>query len=133
MNSLLIITAQALIEHSIGRPESDVAAACDAALHFLRTHGASPMQLRSFLQTVRRELRSGKYVLPATLSTPSGSAGASATAIASCVERTLDTRIELHERSDAALLGGALLAIGDERIDCSLRGTLQSLHHHLTA
>lgn len=132
MNALLTLTAQSLIEHCIGRPGSDIAAACDAALSFLRQQGWTDAQLRTLLPAVRRELRSGKQMLPATLTTPAGTAGAAAGKVQSSLERTLDIRIELTETTDATLLGGATLAVGDERLDASLRGALQGLERHLT-
>lgn len=131
MNTLLTLTARTLIEHSIGRSENEVAAACDAVLEFLRKHGTSPMQLRRFVTTVRRELRAGHQLASAVLTTPSGSAGESAKAITSSLERMLATRVELSECADRDLLGGALLAVGDERIDRSLRGALTALQIHL--
>lgn len=133
MNSLLTLTAQTLIEHSIGRSESDVAAACDSALAFLRTHGASPMQLRGFVTAVRHELRAGHQLTSAALTTPTGSAGESAKAITSSLERLLAARVELSECADQDLLGGALLAVGDERLDFSVRGALHSLQAHLSS
>ncbi len=132
MNALLTLTAQSLIEHCIGRSGSDVATACDAALSFLRKQGWTDVQLRTLLPAVRRELRTGKRIVSATLVTPAGDAGAAKDAIMSSLERTLSTRVELDERADSTLLGGAVLAVGDDRLDVSLRGALVNLQYHLT-
>ena len=132
MNTLLTFTARTLVEHCSGLSEAQQASACDVALQSLTQKGCSQLQLRSFLRAVAREIRTQKRVIPARLSTPAGHAGADKARILSVLEKTLSTTVELSEHADPLLLGGATLAVGDERLDVSLRGALRQLHCHLT-
>lgn len=52
--------------------------------------------------------------------------------VAALQQRT-GKRIELHERVDAALMGGAMLRIGDTVMDGSVRGRLRQLRDRLMA
>ena len=132
MNNLLTLTVQTLVEHCADRPESEQAAACDAALQFLVQNGFSLTALQALPKAVAREMRTRKKIVPARLSTPTGHAGAAAPRLVSALEKTLNARVDLTEQADPLLLGGATLAVGDERLDASLRGALKQLHSHLT-
>jgi len=133
MNALLILVARTLVEHSTDHPQSDCAAACDVALQFLKSRGISAGGLRELRAAVRRELSRRQRLSSAVLRTPQGSSGAAHKGIHSTLEQTLGTCVNLEEHADASLLGGALLSIGDERLDVSLRGSLQHLHRHVAA
>ena len=133
MNTLLAMTARELVEHlATARSQDDVVAACDGALAFLRQQGYSPMQLRKLLPAVRRALRANARVTAARLTTPAGHTGEAASRIALSLTGVLHVKIELTEDTDPGILGGAMLAVGDERLDGSIRGALTQLQNHLT-
>ena len=132
MNALLTLTARELVGHlATVRSDDDIASACDGALTFLRQQGCSPMQLRTLVPAVRRALRAHARVVPAHLTTPAGHAGEAASRIASSLTGALHAKIDLTEHADPGILGGATLAVGDERLDVSLRGALRQLEYHL--
>lgn len=131
MNALLTLAAQVLVEHTANRPEVEVAAACDEVLQFLARQGCSSTFLNSFPKVVRRELQRRGRALFALLSTPGGASGAARSTLLATLEKTLAASVELEEKADATLLGGAVITVGDERLDMSLRGALQHLSHHL--
>lgn len=131
MKQILSLTAVALVEYCARRPPHEVAAACDAALTFLTERGYLPAMLRRFRQSVEREVRRRGGGGAATLSTPQGDAGAQRSQIVSALERRLGATVELFESREPALLGGAVLALKDDRLDASLRGALDHLSMHL--
>lgn len=131
MNALLTLAARTLVEHCAGRPPDEQAAACDAALHFLAQQELSPSALRGFLIAVRRELTMHPKIIPALLTTSTGHAGAAKASILSALEKTMDATVDLTEHHDPTILGGALLAVGDDRLNTSLRGALLQLQNHL--
>jgi F-type H+-transporting ATPase subunit delta len=52
-------------------------------------------------------------------------------ALAASLGRRTGKRIELHERVDSALMGGAVVRLGDTIIDGSVQGRLRRLREHL--
>ena len=130
MNALLTLAARELVAHCTGKSDQEIVAACDGALHFLQEHGFSRTTLRLFPRAVRRELRS--QAIPSCITTPRGEGGPAKARILSALTGALGTEVELSEEVDPALLGGATLAVGDERLDRSLRGALRQLECHLT-
>lgn len=133
MNAALTLAARTLVEHlRSGMSQEEMAAACDAILHSLHDWGLSRSQIAQFPKVVAQELRRHGPV-GAILSTSSGNTGASAPAIAAALEKSLGRSIDLEESSGESLIGGALLSIGDERLDFTLRGALQQLATHLSS
>ncbi len=126
------IIARALIETCQTLPESDIAAAVDAAIHLLFENGLSK-DVRSFSRTVKDVFEREFSVAEATLLTTSGDASGSEGSIVEALEKTLGKHVDLNVSKDASLLGGALLHVGDERFDATLRGALQKLQQHLSA
>jgi F0F1-type ATP synthase delta subunit len=80
-----------------------------------------------------REAR-GKHgkTVSIVLMTPTGDLGASRRAMLEALEKLSGREAELEEQADPSLLGGAVLAYGDERFDASLRGALDRLQSDLT-
>lgn len=131
MNTLQAL-ATATVDIARPLPQEDLPALADAALRLLEHHGLAP-KCTTFLRLLHRILRKEKTALPLTLATPSGNAGPHRESIASLTRTATGKPVELQESVDPTLLGGALIAYGDERFDASLRGSLTSLHRHLSS
>lgn len=88
-----------------------------------------------FLKSVRREL--SKYVqgevVTVTITTPSGQSGSLAEEVQRMLAERLHHPIEIVEKADPTLLGGAVISFGDEQIDLSVRGSLQQLSGHIAS
>lgn len=67
------------------------------------------------------------------LTTPTGKSGAHRDAIAHALGQALGRKFSLEEQTDASLIGGAILAIGNDHYDHSLRGALEQLRARLGA
>lgn len=87
-----------------------------------------------FLRSVRDGLNRHvtKEIVTATLVTPSGSAGALAEHVQKALSAQLGQPVELTERADPTLLGGAVLRYGDRQLDLSIRGGLDQLSSRLS-
>lgn len=131
MNTLQAL-ATATVDIARPLPQEDLPALADAALRLLEHNGLAPKRT-TFLHLFRRIMRKEKTTLPLTLATASGNAGPHRESIASLTHAATGKLVELQESVDPTLLGGALIAYGDERFDASLRGALGSLHHHLSS
>lgn len=131
MSAVLAMVARALVEHCDGKTQHEISSACDGALQFLRQHGASHAKIRGLPAAVRRQFSALRRTA-AFIVTASGSVGSARHSILSVLERTLGGTVELEESADASIMGGAVLTIGDDRFDGSVRGALVGLQHHLT-
>lgn len=129
---ILPALAQATLDTARTIPVKDLPALADAALRLLDQQGLSAKKTL-FLRFVQRAVVRDNPMLPLSLATPSGSAGKHAESIASFLRLSLGKPVDIRESADAHLLGGALLAYRDERFDASLRGSLSSLHRHLSS
>lgn len=129
---ILQAIAQATVDVAVTTPHKDLSALADAALRLLEQKGLAPKRTM-FLRLLRRTFMKKKTVLPLTLATPSGNAGPHRESIASLTHTVTGKPVQLQESVDQTLLGGALIAYGDERFDASLRGSLTSLHRHLSS
>lgn len=107
------------------------AAAIDAAYAMLEQSGQQA-DAHALTRALREELAKRGNVVRAVLITPTGKAGPLAKKVASMLEKKLGRDIELVERADSNLLGGAVLTYGDSRIDLSLRGMLDDVRTHLS-
>ncbi len=106
-------------------------AALDAAYEMLKAEGLENEAAR-FAQDLRAELGAHQSTVNATLVTPSGDAGdAVIKNIQASLEKKLGRPVELAQRADKTLIGGAILEYGDARIDMSLRGALDEARQHM--
>ncbi|MFA6039182.1 MAG: F0F1 ATP synthase subunit delta [Candidatus Peribacteraceae bacterium] len=121
--------ARWLIETFTSLPQAQHAEAADAALDALRSHGLS-REVRTFPHTVRRMLEKRGMVF-AEIVTPAEDGGAGH--IASAIEAAMKKKVSLTHKADPSLLGGALLSIGDERFDASVRGSLNRFQQSLSS
>ncbi|MEK7218955.1 MAG: F0F1 ATP synthase subunit delta [Patescibacteria group bacterium] len=119
--------ARWLIETVSSLPHAKHAEAADAAVAALHQYGLSA-EVRSFPHTVRRMMEKGGVVF-AELVTPSGDGEAAQ--LSSILESILKKNVTLARKADPGLLGGALLGIGDERFDASVRGSLNRFRKSL--
>lgn len=105
-------------------------AAIDGAFEMLKTHGLED-HAATLTRDLRAELGNRQGTISAILWTPTGNAGPLAESIKASLEKRLGKAVELTEKADKNLLGGAILEYGDMRIDMSLRGALDEAKAHL--
>lgn len=98
----------------------------------LTEQNGGPELLRDVYRQLGRRLH-GDDVAKVIVITPSGNSGAFAETVKSLVEKKTGRTVELSEKADASLIGGAIVQFDDERIDLSLRGSLTELEHSLSA
>lgn len=77
-----------------------------------------------------REVR-GDASVTVTLTTPSGDEPALAASVTALLEKKLGKSVQLTQRGNPGLIGGAVVQIGDEQIDLSVRGALNDLDANL--
>ena len=110
------------MSHQLSSDEQQ--ALLDAALVYLDRHGLSS-DIRQFPRVLAEEWYKKEGSTPVTLTTPSGRAGAHGERISVTIGDSLKKKVFLTERADPALLGGARLSYGDERLDFSLCSALE--------
>jgi F0F1-type ATP synthase delta subunit len=101
-----------------------VRAAVEAAVEELKKHGLDD-DVRKLPRLFGEVLGGAKGLVSATLVTPTGDAGAAKAAVLAVLEEKFGPSVQLTERADPKLIGGAVLLIGDKRIDMSVQGALQ--------
>jgi F0F1-type ATP synthase delta subunit len=92
--------------------------------------------LREIRDALNAKLRDGGKSIVATLITPSGNAGKLSTAVSKYLQGKMNRSVEVIERANPDLIGGAILQYGDVQIDLSVRGALNDLElklrgHHV--
>ena len=130
MDSKLTALAHAFLGAVKDLPEADMAAATDAACAMVAKEG---LGLRAFTDEVARLLPQYDSTASAALSTVTGKAGADASALVKTLEKELNQPVELTEHANPALLGGAVLRVGDDRFDYSVRGALDQAKKALSS
>lgn len=105
-------------------------AAVDAAVKQLEASGlgAEVKHIHKWMAQAAEE-RAGTMLL--TITTPNGDIGAAAEKIAAAIEKKTGRKVDIRQKADSSLIGGAIVQYGDERIDLSLQGALQ--HFTLSA
>ncbi len=82
-----------------------------------------------------RDLLTGEVrdagTLTVTLTTPSGDEPGLAASVTEMLKKKYNRGVQIHQRRDRSLIGGAVLQIGDEQIDLSVRGALGELEAKL--
>lgn len=89
--------------------------------------------LRAVRDELNRHVRGDSDTLSVILMTVSGAEPALATSITALLEKKYGRKVQLTQRANASLIGGAVLQIGDEQIDLSVRGSLNGLQEKLTS
>lgn len=84
---------------------------------------------RQFLRRVREELTVQLKAMDKTLIveivTPTGDSSTLRDAVKQYLESTLNRTVEIKDRTDPALIGGACITFGDQLIDISVRSGLE--------
>lgn len=115
----MTVTAHAIVE-----------AAVEAAKEELRKQGLEsdiPMLPRLFSKV----LGDAHAITSAIVITKNGNNPAMVSAVKKILETKLKHSIDVIERADPSILGGAILQFGDERIDLSVKGTLERFSQSL--
>lgn len=110
--------------------QEEQAVILDAAIHFLQQHGLM-RQIRHLPRLLQEAWHERQGTVPAIASTPHGDLGEECKVIQATLGKAVGKKVVLEERADLTLIGGSVLAIGDERLDRSLRGALEQLQTHL--
>lgn len=117
--------ASALVE-LVFRENANMEEAAEAALGMLRTH--SPRDVRRFPRLVAQAMKRSRVLLPAHITTPTGTLGDATDAVVSALKGVAAPRaITFSEGKDESLIGGAVVQLGDERVDLSIKGALVRL------
>ena len=82
--------------------------------------------LREIRDLLSREL-SGSGMMSVTLMTPSGNEPELVASVGAMLQKKYGQTAEITQRKNPALIGGAVLQIGDEQIDLSVRGAFNDL------
>lgn len=124
--------ARAVAETARGMPESDWPALAEAAASLLIAQGHSK-DAHTLARLVEREVLKMSGTLSVRITTRSGSDATLVHTVERVVRETLLRPCVIEERAEPSILGGALIEIGDERYDATLRGALTDLTFRLTA
>ena len=110
--------------------ETHLSTHVDDALRLLREHNPG-RSVRSFPTLVERALRRAGKEVSATLVTPTGDAGATASHIQKTLQDILKKEVHLTQTAEPEMIGGAVLMVGDELYDLSIPGALENLSEYL--
>ena len=111
-------------------PHTIVDSAIDATIQSF-AHGLSdqvPQLSHLFADAFQRRGNS----IVATLITPTGDAGPSAAHIRERLQERLKKQVVIRQKKDPSLIGGAILQVGSQRIDMSVRGALRRISEHIS-
>lgn len=114
--SRLAPIVRAFAEQALTLPQEKLVELCDSAITLVRRKGGN---LTQFRKLVRLELKKIDPVREAAIVTAQGDAGSLTSALTA-----LSKHVHTTTTVNAKLLGGAVVRIGDMRIDNSVRGQL---------
>lgn len=120
MNTPASVLAEAFLDSLKDVPEAEHGNAADAAIRVAARQGIA---LGDFQREVQKILPRYDRTVRAVLETTDGTAGTHAQTLEKELAQSLDRPVTLEERK-ADVLGGAVLRVGDDRFDFSLRGAL---------
>ncbi len=103
-------------------PASDVV---KALLEWSRQHDDPEAFLRDVRDGLAKHVRLGDQTVRAEIVTPDGKAAELVAAVEELLKNKFSGPVEVIERADPALIGGAVVTFGDEQIDMSVRGALR--------
>lgn len=118
------IIACSLIDAVETSPES-ADQACDAAISLLKTHCPS-VTLRDFLKAAEKEMKKRGRLSSGLLVVPNDHS-VKAETIAAQLKAKSGKDVVIDRKIDPDLIGGAVVLVDHQRIDCSIQGALQSL------
>jgi F-type H+-transporting ATPase subunit delta len=121
--------AKALVELIKVLPPEDVPQACDNALKLLEKSGSHG--LHDFPGLVLKALEEQEGILFASITTPSGSIGKEQLQkFNQLLEKAFGKKVQMTEIADPSLIGGAILRVGDEMYDSSIRAAISGMVSH---
>jgi F-type H+-transporting ATPase subunit delta len=106
-------------------------AAVDSAYSMLEEHGLTS-EAPALARALQQALGARGSLVRAVIVTPDGDAGSLVKSVQEMLEKHLGRPVELTQRADKSLLGGAILEYGDMRIDVSVRGALENARQQLS-
>ncbi len=110
---------------------TDAAEIVRALLDLSRAAPNGKELLREVSELLRREVSGEGGTLEVTLVTPSGNESALEAAVGAMLKQKYNRTILITQKANPTLIGGAVLQIGDEQIDLSVRGALGDLEAKL--
>lgn len=122
--------AQALVSLVPSIAKSELPDAIDAALTLLRRHGLH-RAVRTFPNLVARAWDEQHGVKHLELTVGFGDPEESLDALAPTLDRLFSRRYVSAALADSSLIGGAVLRMGDDQIDASVRSILERLSLHV--
>lgn len=106
-------------------PPLDLARAAVAALtEALRKEGLSALP-EEVLRLVTQAAEDAAGTLSVTIASPTGEAGLLIPAVVAAIEKKTGKKVQIKEVKDLSLIGGAVVSYGDERIDLSVKRSLE--------
>ena len=103
----------------------DLARAAVAALtEALQQEGqnATPEEV---LQLVTQAAEESAGTLTVLIASPTGDAGSLISGVTAAIEKKTGKKVQIKQVKDASLIGGAVVTYGDERIDLSVKRSLE--------
>lgn len=125
------IVARALIDVSAKESPQAVTAACEAAVGILRKNGHT--DTHGFLRTVKKSLENMNAMRFATVRIPTTISPERQASLLSALEKAAGRSVDLSVETEPDLLGGAVLRIGDELLDNSIKNEIESVVRSLLA
>lgn len=107
-------------------------AAVDAAAAELEKHGMRD-ELQNMEKLFVRAVQEHTGAVPLTITTPDGNMGDEAKKLADAIQEKTGRRVDLRQKADPSIKGGAVIQYGDERIDASVDGALKQAAHSFKA
>lgn len=111
--------------HSKHSPQEITRAAVETAFEEFNKEGINSSGSQ-FLAMLRQALEDHEKTIAIRVITPSGDAGPLADAIADLIRSKFGRPVNVTQEADAALIGGVVIAFGDERLDLSVRSKLDA-------
>ncbi len=117
--------ARSLVEAIAASPQTNVDDACMSALALLKRTNPG-VHMRDFVKIVERALRKQGTTSSGLLVVPHEHSLKAETIVPLLSAKTGKT-VHIDRKTDPELIGGAVLLIEHRRIDCSIKGALESL------
>ncbi len=97
-----------------------------ALLEWSAQHEDPEAFLRAVRDQLSKHVRAGDQTVHAEVVTPDGKAPEIVAEVEQLLKKRFAGPVEITERADPSLIGGAIVTFGDEQIDMSVRGALRT-------
>ncbi len=105
-------------------PQDIAKAAIESAFEALEAEGLAK-ESGALARALQEETAKRQSIIRARIITPDGNAGDLPQMLTKFLQEKYGRDVEVTQDKDPAILGGAVIEFGDERIDVSLRGSLR--------